>query len=284
MTILVGSTFSLHDVSGYGGPSNVVIQADQDSSVTISGNYGLVGCAQQVQNFSGHLSVVPNNGILQGPERRILNTAVTNEAAAPEVANISDTPGVTAATYGVDAEGRYYEVDFAASAGNADNNVARLTLPGGAAQRIVFRVDIESAADASFLVGIYPNEGNVKLELKAGVPQTLIYWRNNVVNAANLLTIFPTTTNGPTVKLRRAHILTGDLNDGNFCAAVDAICGGAYNPNIAAIVPYGAATTAPSSSAYPTGAIVWNSAPTAGGVSYWQHVGSGTWKAVSLAL
>ena len=280
--ILEGTTLSLHDVEGYGGPTSTFVRADAQSGVIVSGYYGCVGACHGVVAFNGHLSRTSSQGALVGTTGTVVDHDLRNDIEMPENFAAADVVDVARSTFGADVGGQYRLVAFSANKGSADGNVARVSVPVTNADRTVFALDLLADRDCTLRLALYPNEGPVYIDLKAGQPVRATYWMNHALTGQAKFCIYPTTANGPVIRMRRGQALSGRFSDASFLSAADRVAKGGYNPRIAALVPYGSAAQQPTATGYPVGAIVHNAVPLPGRPSYWQHTGNGSWKAIML--
>lgn len=281
--ILDGTTLSLHDVEGYGGPTSTFVRADAQSGVIVSGYYGCVGACHGVVAFNGHLSRTSSQGALVGTIGTVVDHDLRNDVEMPENFAAADVVDVSRSSFGADGGGQYRVVGFSASKGSADGNVVRVSVPVTNADRTVFAVDLLADRDCTLRLALYPNEGPVYIDLKAGQPVRATYWMNHALTGQAKFCIYPTTANGPVIRMRRGQALSGRFTDASFLSDADRVAKGGYNPRIASLVPYASAAQQPTTTSYPVGAIVHNAVPLAGRPSYWQHMGNGSWKAVMLA-
>ena len=281
--VLEGTTLSLHDVEGYGGAASTFVKADAQSGVVISGYYGCIGTCHGVQSFTGHLSRTATQGALVGSLPLRFDPLLRNDLTDPEAIGSASATGVSDAAIGADGAGRYHRVSFAAEQGSADRNVVKVSLLQlNGVDRTIVSLTIVSDRDCRVRLSLYPNEGPVYVDLTAGRTVRLCYWLNHNLTGDRPFCLYPTTGNGPKISLRQGHALSGRFDDQHFTAACDQIAGGGYNPNTAALIPFGAQAIAPNSADYPVGAIVHNSAPGGGRPAYWQHLGNGDWKGSTL--
>lgn len=279
--ILESSSLSLVDCVGFGGPSAVVVQADRDSNVAISGGYGLVGTCHGVTSFAGHLEVTASQGALAGPVREKINPFLPNAMEQADIANFADAIGVAGVAYGHDARGRFVQVNFAAEAGNAENNCARFTAASRSAERIVVRMEMVSSKDARVRVSFYPNGNPVIVDLRANEPCLVVVFAGTharpAANKHGQMVICPVGNEAAAIRFRNGHMLSGLCNDPAFKAGANAICAGDFNPNIPAVVPYRSQADKPTSRNYPVGATIRNAIPGPGRPIEWVHAGEGEW-------
>lgn len=280
--ILESATLNLSGVNGYGGPSSVVVQADGNSSVSISGVYGLIGTCHGVVSFSGHLDRTTSQGALVGPVRETITHLIPNQMPDPDVAGYAESVGVASAGFGFDARGRYARIAFAGRRGSADSNSARFRAGGKSAARAIYRLEVTSSADTRVRLSYYPDDISVVVDLLANQPSLIVVFGNEVTNASGLIVLYPVSDDAPVLQVRNGHSLSGSPDDQVFLAHCDAICGGAFNPVTPGAIALPAQSAAPTSAAYPVGARIPNAAPGSGKPLEWVHSGGGTWLAISL--
>jgi hypothetical protein len=228
--ILENSDLSFHNCQGYGGPSAILVQADSASTVTISGRYGCIGTCHGVVAFNGTLTADATQGALVGPLPIRLLPDIPNELADPDIAGYSGAVDVAAEAIGNSPQGRAAEVRFSSRAGAADSNAARFRIASRSAGRIAWALEMTASDDCRVRVAYYPNEKPVYVDLGAHRPVRVLYWANGLSAGPRTLVIYPVTPNGPTIRFRRGHALSGSLTDAAFLAAVNALAAGGYNP------------------------------------------------------
>lgn len=275
--ILKGSALLLTHCHGYSNPQGVVVQADAQSSVSIQGQYGLNGTVHQVVSFSGHLSTVTPFGALIGPRRETVVHTIPNAMAEPDIANFTQALGTVSHSIETDSRGRFVRVKFAAKVGAPESHCVRLDAGGKAADRCIYRFEIQSDIDTQIRLSFYANEHPRMVTLMAGRPTLAVVFGNQVSNPQGLIIIQPVAADGAQIEIRNGHSMFGSRDDAQFCADCNAICAGAYNPGIAGLVPYAAQAQIPVSDDYPVGARVQNAVPAPGQPTGWVHAGEGRW-------
>jgi hypothetical protein len=274
--ILKGSSLLLTNCHGYSNPQGVVVQADAQSSVSIQGQYGLNGTVHQVVSFSGHLSTVAPFGALIGPRRETIVHTIPNVMVQPDIANVREALG-TSHSIETDSRGRFVRVRFASKVGAPDSHCIRLDTHERPADRWVYRFEIKSDIDTRIRLSFYPDEQPRIINLMAGQPTLAVVFANAVINRAGLIVIQPLAADGAQIEVRNGHAIFGSRDNSQFRADCNALCAGAYNPRIAALVPYTAQPQRPTSASYPVGARVKNTVPAPGRPTGWVHAGEGRW-------
>lgn len=178
----------------------------------------------------------------------------------------------------------YTSVTFGAGVGGAASNAVRVAMTAGSTldrtKLCAAAILVRSSVDADYLVTFSTMAVSGTVSLKAG-EWTRVVMANGLFTgtAFGYFDLWPVAAGGPTLDFCYPT-LAQDLSAHNFGRFVKEHV---FNPRD----PKGAihsATAAPVAGTWQRGAIVWNSAPAAGGVPGWECVTAGTpgtWKAMA---
>jgi hypothetical protein len=280
------SDVNLVNSGGFGRPGAKYCTTDATSTVIASGNTLIDGSLQNV--FNTVTSSSPSNGgnLYHCPDTTYLSVSLPNECSSPLTSTLANPNLATPTTIWDGVYGLVGNVVFAASAGNQDSNRIFLGSISNNSGLSVIGVSVYSATNTTVVLGFYGAAYRQPVNLIAGRWTRLYYVMQNVaITSTSSYVIYPLGTDGPTIKIAKAMIYSAATYDAGAVQAMNAVLGGAYNPQVGAL-HYGRKTNAaPTTGSWLVGDVVYNSAPASAGYIGWVCTTAGTpgtWKTFGL--
>ena len=280
------SDVNLVNPGGFGNVSAKYCTCDSTSTLITTGNTLING---SLQNVFGNinLSSGSNGGnLFNCADTSYLSVSLPNECTSPLTSTLSNANIVTATTVWDSTYGLVGNLVFAASAASQDANRIFLGQISNNSGFSVIGVSVYSATNTSVTLGMYGYTYQQSSNLIAGRWTRLYYvMQNSAIPSTTGYVLYPSSTDAPTIRVAKVMIYSAATYDAGAVQAINAVLGGAYNPQVGALHYGRKASAAPTTGTFVVGDVVYNSAPASAGYVGWVCTVAGTpgtWKTFGL--
>jgi hypothetical protein len=271
------SDINLVNAGGFGNVSAKYCTCDSTSTLITTGNTLING---SLPNVFGNinLSSCSNGGnLFNCADTSYSSISLPNECTSPLTSTLSNANIVTATTVWDSTYGLVGNLVFAASAASQDANRIFLGEISNNSGFSIIGVSVYSATNTSVTLGMYGYSYKQSSNLIAGRWTRLYYvMQNSAIPSTTGYVFYPSSTDGPTIRVAKVMIYSAATYNAGVVQAINAVLGGAYNPQIGALHYGRKANAAPTTGTFVVGDVVYNSAPASAGFMGWVCTVAGT--------